>query len=408
MTPRDFAIDVVRRLRESGFEALWAGGCVRDELLGITPADYDVATNAKPDEVQKHFRRTIAIGAAFGVIDVVGPKYDGKYLNVQVATFRSDGTYTDGRRPDSVTFGTAEADAQRRDFTVNGLFFDPLDNRLIDYVGGQKDLEAKILRAIGNPIDRFTEDKLRVLRAVRMATRFDLVIDPDTLLAGKSIAPEIGAVSVERIAEELRKLLSHPRRARGVTLLNEFGLILPIFPELVGPINASAVAALSERAGFELSLASLLIPIGPKETRKVCLRLKLSNDELRRIVWLMEHREALIDSRRPVTRYASRLLRGLGRLVLRPARLLRVRDRLARLGRQLPALPDDRLQQRAGGVRHGRAAAPRRPARFRSEVREVLHQGGDLRLEFVVAMFSALAGHVEDVRRMFGHALSVA
>ena len=296
MTPREFAIDVVRRLRESGFEALWAGGCVRDELLGITPADYDVATNAKPEEVQKLFPRTIAIGAAFGVIDVVGPKYDGKYLNVQVATFRSDGTYTDGRRPDSVTFGTAEADAQRRDFTVNGLFFDPLDNRLIDYVGGQKDLEAKILRAIGNPIDRFTEDKLRVLRAVRMATRFDLLIDPATLLAGKSIAPEIGAVSVERIAEELRKLLSHPKRSRGVSLLEEFGLVEPILPELKETLHSAIIARLPAGAEFPLAFASLLLPLNHKETRKVCLRLKLSNDELRRVVWLVEHREALIDS----------------------------------------------------------------------------------------------------------------
>ena len=296
MNPRDFAIDVVRRLREGGFEALWAGGCVRDELLGIAPADYDVATNARPEEVQKLFRRTIAIGAAFGVIDVVGPKYDGKHLNVQVATFRSDGTYTDGRRPDSVTFGTAEADAERRDFTVNGLFYDPLENRLIDYVGGQADLNAKVLRAIGNPIDRFTEDKLRVLRAVRIATRFDLAIDPATLLAGQAIAPEIRVVSVERIAEELRKLLSHPKRSRGVSLLQEFGLIDPILPEIAGKIPEDTVAALPREAGFPLVLASLLVPVDHRVARNVALRLKLSNDELRHIVWLVEHNKALAQS----------------------------------------------------------------------------------------------------------------
>ncbi|MFO0935813.1 MAG: CCA tRNA nucleotidyltransferase [Gemmataceae bacterium] len=293
MTEREFAIDVVRRLRERGYEALWAGGCVRDEWLGLEPADYDVATNARPGDVQKLFPRTIAIGAAFGVIDVVGPKVDGQFLSVQVATFRSDGTYTDGRRPDTVTFGTAEADAERRDFTVNGLFFDPLENRLIDYVGGQADLQAKLLRAIGNPIDRFTEDKLRVLRAVRMATRFDLSIDPATLEAGRRIAPDIGVVSVERIAEELRKLLAHPRRGRGGQLLTEWGLVEPIFPELKGCFTTAILGALPERAGFTLALASLLLPIGVRESKRVCLRLKLSTDELRQVVWLVEHHGSL-------------------------------------------------------------------------------------------------------------------
>src|SRR5260221_6322041 len=140
MTEREFATDVVRRLREAGFEALWAGGCVRDEVLGWEPHDFDVATDARPEQVQKLFRRTIAVGASFGVIEVIGPRIDGEHLKVQVATFRADGEYTDGRRPESVTFCSAREDALRRDFTINGMFFDPLDNRLIDYVDGKADL----------------------------------------------------------------------------------------------------------------------------------------------------------------------------------------------------------------------------------------------------------------------------
>jgi poly(A) polymerase len=296
MTPRDFATDVVRRLRDAGYEALWAGGCVRDERLGLTPDDYDVATNARPEDVQKQFRRTIAIGAAFGVIDVIGPRYGDGFHNVQVATFRSDGTYTDGRRPDSVTFGTAEADAERRDFTINGLFFDPLENRLIDYVGGVADLDAKVLRAIGDPSARFAEDKLRILRAVRMATRFDLTIDPATLAAAKAMASEIRAVSAERIAEELRKLLAHPNRARGVTLLAEFGLLPTILPELTEPVNGSLIAALPRSTEFPLAFAALLLPLSSRGAADIGERLRLSNDEIRRITYLVEHREALVDA----------------------------------------------------------------------------------------------------------------
>ena len=138
MTDREFAIDVVYRLRQSGYEALWAGGCVRDELLGLTPADYDVATSARPEQVTETFRRTIEVGVSFGVVEVIGPRrQDGSIPKVQVATFRCDGAYTDGRRPDSVTFATAEEDAQRRDFTINGMFFDPVAGEVIDFVGGR-------------------------------------------------------------------------------------------------------------------------------------------------------------------------------------------------------------------------------------------------------------------------------
>src|SRR6516162_2900971 len=144
---REFAVEVVRALRAAGYEALFAGGCVRDEILGLTPKDYDVATSARPEQVQALFPRTIAVGAAFGVVEVLGPRP----FRIQVATFRSDGDYSDGRRPDSVIFCSAEEDAKRRDFTINGMFLDPLEDHLIDYVGGQADLRDRILRAIGDP-----------------------------------------------------------------------------------------------------------------------------------------------------------------------------------------------------------------------------------------------------------------
>src|SRR4051812_13130539 len=155
MTEREFAVDVVRRLRDAGFQGLWAGGCVRDELLGLVPKDYDVATDARPEQVRRLFRRTIAVGAAFGVVEILGPRTDAGHLRVQVATFRSDGEYLDGRRPEEVHFSTPEEDARRRDFTINGMFFDPLEDRVIDYVGGRVDLEAKLLRAIGDAPTRF-------------------------------------------------------------------------------------------------------------------------------------------------------------------------------------------------------------------------------------------------------------
>ncbi len=234
MTEREFALDVVRTLQKAGYTALWAGGCVRDEFLGLTPQDYDVATSARPEQLRPLFRRRNEIGAHFGVVQVIGPRSDdGEWLTVEVATFRSDGTYTDGRRPDAVTFSSPEEDAQRRDFTINGMFFDPVKAEVIDFVGGRADLDAKLLRAIGDPVARFTEDKLRILRAARMATRFALTIDPITHAAAIRMAAQIRVVSAERIGEELRKLLVHPNRARGLRLLRELKLVEPILPELV-------------------------------------------------------------------------------------------------------------------------------------------------------------------------------
>src|SRR5207249_4152054 len=233
MTEREFAVSVVRRLQEAGHQALWAGGCVRDELLGLVPKDYDVATSARPDEVRRLFRRTVAVGASFGVVNVLGPRAEDPPLQVEVATFRSDVGYSDGRRPDQVVFSSDREDALRRDFTINGMFFDPIAGKLIDYVGGQEDLEARLLRAIGDPAVRFAEDKLRMLRAVRIATRFDLTLDPPTANAVRAMAPEITVVSAERIAKELRALLVHARRAHGMNLMFDLGLVTPILPELV-------------------------------------------------------------------------------------------------------------------------------------------------------------------------------
>lgn len=221
---RTFALDIVRQLRTAGHEALWAGGCVRDQLLGLEPKDYDVATSARPDAIRELFgkRRTLAIGAAFGVISVLGGR---SREPIEVATFRSDGTYLDGRHPAEVHFTDAEHDAQRRDFTINGLFFDPLKEMVIDYVGGRQDLELGVVRAIGDPRARFTEDKLRMLRAVRFAATFGFQIDADTLAAMQEMAGELQVVSAERIGMEMRRMLVHHERGEAVSLLARTGLL---------------------------------------------------------------------------------------------------------------------------------------------------------------------------------------
>ncbi len=236
MTERDFAVDVVRKLRGAGFQALWAGGCVRDQLLGLTPQDYDVATDALPEDVRRLFRRTVAIGVSFGVVEVLGPPP----ITVQVATFRSDVSYSDGRHPDAVVFASAREDALRRDFTINGMFFDPLENQVIDYVGGQKDLDARVLRAIGEPKERFAEDKLRLLRAVRFATHYQLTFDPATESALRDMADQISVVSAERIAEELRRLLVDPHRRRGMELSAGRSEGRPLGPRLACARSARA------------------------------------------------------------------------------------------------------------------------------------------------------------------------
>lgn len=224
------ARSVAQRLRDAGFTAYFAGGCVRDMLRGTTPKDFDVATDASPEDVQRIFPRHVAVGAHFGVVVVL----QGGYA-LEVASFRADGVYIDGRRPETVRFTNAREDAARRDFTVNGMFFDPLarnGGEVIDYVGGRADLAARILRAIGDPVARFAEDRLRMLRAVRFAATLDFEIEPATWDAVRSAASEIHAISPERIRDELVKIFTAPTRVRGWDLLDASGLMKEVLPEL--------------------------------------------------------------------------------------------------------------------------------------------------------------------------------
>lgn len=219
---------IAERLQAAGFTAYYAGGCVRDSLLGKIPVDYDLATSARPEEVQRLFPRTVAVGAQFGVIVVVE-----KGVEFQVATFRADGIYIDGRHPDGVTFSTPEQDAWRRDFTINGMFYDPVRDELIDFVGGRADLSAGVLRAIGNAADRFREDRLRMLRAVRFAATLSFEIADETWQALRANAPEIKTVSAERIRDELTRIFLSPNRVRGFDLLVESGLMQAVLPEIM-------------------------------------------------------------------------------------------------------------------------------------------------------------------------------
>ena len=223
----NLASDVVARLQGAGYLAYYAGGCVRDMLRGVAPSDYDIATSARPEQVQALFPRTVAVGAHFGVINVLHGNCE-----FQVATFRADGIYIDGRHPDSVTFSSAEQDAQRRDFTVNGMFFDPIKGELIDFVNGRADLESKILRAIGNPRDRFHEDRLRMLRAVRFAATLGYEVEPATWEALREQAGDLKGVSAERIREELVRIFLSAERLQGFDLLDQSGLMQVVLPEI--------------------------------------------------------------------------------------------------------------------------------------------------------------------------------
>jgi poly(A) polymerase len=233
---KDFAISIVRTLRERGHKAYLVGGCVRDLLLGREPADYDVSTDAIPDEVMRIFPDTYAVGAQFGVVLVPLPK---SLVNqdendvVEVATFRSDIGYSDGRHPDQVRFSKdPREDVERRDFTINGLLLDPITNEVLDLVGGRKDLEAGIIRTIGDAEQRFVEDKLRMLRGVRFAARFGYVIEPETFSAIQKLASQIGQVSRERVREELSKMLTEGHARQAFLLLDETGLLHEALPEI--------------------------------------------------------------------------------------------------------------------------------------------------------------------------------
>lgn len=297
---REFAVEVVQVLRDAGFESLWAGGCVRDSLLGREPEDYDVATDARPDDVQKLFRRTLNVGATFGVTIVLGRRQQGQ---VEVATFRADGEYLDGRRPKDVQFSSAEQDALRRDFTINGMFYDPVADRVIDYVAGQRDLTAGIVRAIGNPRERFAEDKLRLLRAVRFAAALGFELEPLTQAAVCEMAAQISVVSAERIAQELHKMLCLPQRAVAVGLLKDTGLLPVILPELdtshegTWQTTRHALDALPAAASFELAAATLLQSLEAGQAEQLSRRLRLSNKEIDAITWLVANGDSLRGAR---------------------------------------------------------------------------------------------------------------
>ncbi|HWF38535.1 MAG TPA: CCA tRNA nucleotidyltransferase, partial [Candidatus Acidoferrales bacterium] len=233
MNARPLAEQICRTLRANGHQAYLVGGCVRDILLNREPVDYDVATDATPDQVQRIFPGSLAVGAQFGVI-VVTEHGDGESrTHVEVATFRSDIGYSDGRHPDKVIYTeTAEEDVRRRDFTINALLLDPESGKVLDYVGGRQDLESGIIRAIGDPSKRFGEDKLRMLRAVRFAARFQYAIDADTFGAIVRLAPEIHQVSAERVRDELTKLLTEGAARRGFELLDETRLLPEVGPEI--------------------------------------------------------------------------------------------------------------------------------------------------------------------------------
>jgi tRNA nucleotidyltransferase/poly(A) polymerase len=284
---------VVARLRAAGHETYWAGGCVRDELLGRTPADYDVATAALPEVVRQIFgrKRTLAIGAAFGVITVLGPKGAGQ---VEVATFRTDAAYTDGRHPAGVSFCSAREDAKRRDFTINGLFLDPLSGEVHDFVGGRADLAAGVVRAIGVPAQRFGEDHLRMLRAIRFTAFFDFVLDGETRAAIERMAHLVAAVSPERIAAELRAMVERTGRQRALLLLAETGLAREVLPELAPAdgdggdhwaIGAAVVAALDEPS-LPQAVAVLASDLDPAAATRIARQLRLSNHETKAIAWL--------------------------------------------------------------------------------------------------------------------------
>lgn len=227
MPSRETAVSIAGRLRAKGHEALFAGGCVRDRLRGVPPKDWDIATSARPEEVMALFGRTLAVGAAFGVVLVI----EGEE-QVEVATFREDLGIADGRHPAGVRFADARRDALRRDFTVNGMFEDPETGEVIDFVGGRDDLRARIVRAIGDPALRFREDRLRMLRAVRFAVVLDFRIERETLRAVREQAAWIADVSAERVRDEISKILLSGRGGRGVGLLLDTGLLEAILPEV--------------------------------------------------------------------------------------------------------------------------------------------------------------------------------
>lgn len=290
ISPRDSAQRIVETLRRAGNVAYFAGGCVRDELLGRAPDDYDIATDAAPEQVMRLFPRSGEVGKSFGVVLVRAP---GSHHVVEVATFRADGAYTDNRRPDSVRFSSPEEDAARRDFTVNALFLDPLTNEILDFVGGRADLASRLLRAVGVPDARLAEDHLRALRAVRLASKLGFQIEPDTALAIRRHATDLKGVSRERVGDEIQRMMTHPARARAAILLRELELEQPVLEWASnGPMGGS-LAALPPAAPFVGALAAWAIDLGCSPTLSDPDRQGLVATWRRSLCLSNEHRDGL-------------------------------------------------------------------------------------------------------------------
>ncbi len=318
---RQAATEIITRLRAEGFQAYLVGGCVRDLLMGREPKDYDIATDATPEQVVQLYPDALTVGAQFGVVII--PRETG---NIEVATFRSDGRYADGRHPVEVRYSkTPQDDVRRRDFTINGLLLDPATNEVLDHVGGQADIRARRIRTIGDPVQRFSEDRLRMLRAVRFAARFEFALDGAAKQAIQSLAPQIHDVSAERVRDEMIKILTEGRARRGFELLNETGLLKQVLPEikalqgveqppefhpegdvwihtllmLEGLSNPTPTLALGvllhdvgkpptftirERIRFDNH-----VEVGARMAEEICARLRLSARESERVVELVRH-----------------------------------------------------------------------------------------------------------------------
>jgi tRNA nucleotidyltransferase/poly(A) polymerase len=281
----DAAIEIVKELRKQGHAAYFVGGCVRDKEMKLEPADYDIATSAVPEEVVKIFPRTETIGAQFGVVLVIHHGHP-----FEVATFRSDEAYVDGRRPTGVVFTDAKQDVLRRDFTINGLLYDPIEDETIDYVNGREDIAAKIVRAIGDPHARFEEDKLRILRAIRFGARLGYTIESATWDAVRAMAPKIHQVSSERIREELTRILTEGQAAHGMRMLEESGLRREILPELEWTTHIEkSLESLGKESPSDFAMGVLLHHTPVKDVQSIVERLKFSRTEMHHIVDLVEN-----------------------------------------------------------------------------------------------------------------------
>jgi tRNA nucleotidyltransferase/poly(A) polymerase len=301
----DAAIDIVKELRSHGHEAYFVGGCVRDMVMKIEPADYDIATSALPEEVIRTFPRTETIGAQFGVVMVIKRGHP-----FEVATFRSDEAYIDGRHPTGVVFTNAQQDVLRRDFTINGLLFDPLTGEVIDYVNGRADIDAKIVRAIGDPHARFEEDKLRMLRAIRFGARLGYTIERKTWQAVCEMAPKIHQVSSERVREELTRILTEGQAAHGIRMLKESGLRAQILPELAWTDHIErSLEFVSRGSPPDYAMGVLLHHTELDEVQQIVERLKFSRAEMHHILALVENLPRFSEVRQMSTSKLKRFFR---------------------------------------------------------------------------------------------------